>query len=113
MVLLSMMLAVLATLDSLDPDGDGESRRARYRGWRPPDSWARKARVDGSRCFWGLAGSVCCMYYGGVEPEVLLRMYRREATRGSRGNAVGWKEGREVTMLAAGRDGLRSTVYRV
>lgn len=59
-----------------------------------------------SRCFWGLAGSGCCLFYGGVEPEVRLWMYRREATRGSRGERSGMARRGEwvVTMLVAGRD---------
>lgn len=104
-LVLPTMLPVLVLLDSRDPDGESGSPRARYGGWRPPDRWARarEARVNRSRCFGALAGSARCMYDGGVEPKVLLCMYRREATRGSRGDAVGWYEGRVVTMLVTGR----------
>lgn len=101
-----MLLPVLGLLlDGLDPDGDGGSPRARYSGGGNRGSWARKVRADGRvTMFWGLAGSTCCMYYGGVEPKVVQRR-AAQVGEGQQGGAR-WEgqEGRVVTMLAAGRN---------
>lgn len=107
-LMLPTMLPVLALLNSLDPDGESGSPRGRYGGLAAAGrvGEGEESKSKQVTMFLGLAGSACCMYDGGVEPKVLLCMYCREATRGSRGNAVGWYEGRVVTMLVTGRNGL-------
>lgn len=102
LLLMLMLLPVLMLLDGLNPGGDRGSHRARYRvGGNRTAGRGESKKSRRVTMFWGPGWEMelYVVWRGGARGSA-----DTVQTRGSRGNAVGWQEGRMVTMLAAGRN---------